>query len=147
MIKKNLNQNTNYLRELKNIIEPDFIFINKPINRLISTKYRKDYENKEKKDLLNLLRDKINSIENCNLKKDSKNLVIGEGNLDSQLMIIGEAPGENEEKIGLPFQGEIGTLLDKMLIAINLDRKKIYTTYVVNFRPPKDRKPTVQEIK
>ena len=53
MIKKNLNQNTNYLRELKNIIEPDFIFINKPINRLISTKYRKDYENKEKKDLLN----------------------------------------------------------------------------------------------
>ena len=147
MIKKNLNQNTNYLRELKNIIEPDFIFINKPINRLISTKYRKDHENKEKKDLLNLLRDKINSIENCNLKKDSKNLVIGEGNLDSQLMIIGEAPGENEEKIGLPFQGEVGTLLDKMLIAINLDRRKIYTTYVVNFRPPKDRKPTVQEIK
>ena len=147
MIKKNLKQNTNYLRQLKNIIEPDFIFSNKPLNRLIPNKSGKDYKNKEKDDLLNLLKNKINSIENCNLKKNNKNLVLGEGNLNSQLMVIGEAPGENEEKIGLPFQGEVGTLLDKMLIAINIDRKKIYTTYVVNFRPPKDRKPTAQEIK
>tara|TARA_A100001015_G_scaffold213385_1_gene239343 strand:+ start:1581 stop:2300 length:720 start_codon:yes stop_codon:yes gene_type:complete len=147
MIKKSLNQNTNHLRELKNIIEPDFIFINKPINRLIPSKYNKDLDNKDKEGLLNLLKDKINSIENCNLKKDNNNLVFGEGNLDSQLMIIGEAPGENEEKNGLPFQGEVGTLLNKMLIAIGINRKKIYTAYVVNFRPPKDRKPTVQEIK
>ena len=147
MIKKNLNQNTNYLRELKNIIEPDFIFSNQPINRIIPTKYSKDYKNREKESLLKHLKDKINSIENCNLKKENKNLILGEGNFDSQLMVIGEAQGEIEEKIGLPFQGAVGTLLDKMLIAINIDRKKIYTTYVVNFRPPEDRKPTVQEIK
>ena len=147
MIKKYLNQNTNYLRELKNIIEPDFIFINKPINRLISTKYRKDCENKEKKDLLNLLKDKINSIENCNLKKDNKNLVLGEGNLDSQLMIIGEAPGANEDQEGLPFVGRAGQLLDKMLSAINLDRNKVYISNIINYRPPDNRRPTEDEIK
>ena len=62
-------------------------------------------------------------------------------------MLIGESPNEAEELSGLTFQGEIGALLTKMFVAIGIDRKKIYSTYSVNFRPPNDRKPTTQEIK
>ena len=62
-------------------------------------------------------------------------------------MLIGEAPGANEDNLGLTFQGDIGALLEKMLIAINLKKNNIYSTYSVNYRPPEDRKPTAQEIK
>jgi len=62
-------------------------------------------------------------------------------------MIIGEAPGANEDEEGLPFVGRAGMLLDKMLAAINLDRKKVYVSNIINFRPPDNRKPTEEEIK
>ena len=62
-------------------------------------------------------------------------------------MLIGEAPGELEENTGNSFQGEIGSLLKKMLLAINVKKEKVYTTYSINFRPPQDRKPTSREIK
>ena len=62
-------------------------------------------------------------------------------------MIIGEAPGYEEDTKGLTYQGEIGHLLKKMFLAININLKDIYKTYSVNFRPPDDRKPTSQEIK
>ena len=62
-------------------------------------------------------------------------------------MLIGGSPSEEEESSGLMFQGEVGELLTKMLKAIDIDRKKIYLTYTINFRPPNDRKPTAVEIK
>ena len=62
-------------------------------------------------------------------------------------MLIGESPGEAEDLSGLTFQGDVGLLLNKMLLAININRDKIYSTYSVNFRPPEDRKPSTQEIK
>ena len=62
-------------------------------------------------------------------------------------MIVGEAPGAEEEKTGKTFQGEVGTLLNKMFLAINLNKKSIYSSYAINFRPPDDRKPTSQEIR
>jgi DNA polymerase len=62
-------------------------------------------------------------------------------------MLIGEAPGIEEEKSGRSFQGEVGSLLKKMLQAINIKIEKVYLTYSINFRPPEDRKPTSQEIK
>jgi DNA polymerase len=62
-------------------------------------------------------------------------------------MLIGEAPGLEEEVAGLPFKGEVGELLDKMLLAINIERQNIYITYTINFRLPEDRKPTSAEIK
>ena len=62
-------------------------------------------------------------------------------------MIIGEAPGLEEENNGVTFQGEVGSLLKKMLNAINLNLHKVYSTYAVNYRPPDDRKPTALEIK
>tara|TARA_B100000214_G_scaffold53260_1_gene33810 strand:+ start:157 stop:864 length:708 start_codon:yes stop_codon:yes gene_type:complete len=143
MSKKPLNQNSKYVQKLINTIEPDFIFNDRPINRF---KVIKNNENNKTEKLLELKK-QINSIENCNLKNNSKNLIMGDGNINSPIMLIGEAPGLEEDNSGLSFQGDIGTLLNKMLLAINLKREKIYSTYSINFRPPKDRKPTSQEIK
>ena len=61
-------------------------------------------------------------------------------------MLIGEAPGANEDQEGLPFVGRAGILLDKMLSAINLDRKKVYISNIINYRPPENRRPTEDEI-
>ena len=72
---------------------------------------------------------------------------MGYGDINSPLMLIGEAPGKIEESSGCAFQGEIGLLIKKMLSAINIKIEKIYSTYSINFRPPEDRKPTAQEIK
>ena len=75
------------------------------------------------------------------------NLVFSDGNPNSKIMIIGEGPmGANEDKEGFPFVGRAGQLLDKMLHAINLNRKNVYITNVVNYRPPENRKPTEKEV-
>ena len=147
MSKKIINQNTNYDSELINSIESKFIFDEKPINRLkkIMTISKEKTDNKEKE--LTQLKAKISSIEDCSLKNNSKKIVLGDGNINSPIMLIGEAPGTEEDKTGLTFMGEVGDLLKKMLIAIDIKKKDIYSTYVVNFRPPEDRKPTSGEIK
>ena len=61
-------------------------------------------------------------------------------------MLVGEAPGSNEDQEGLPFVGRAGALLDKMLASINLDRKNVYISNVINYRPPDNRRPTDEEI-
>ena len=146
-MKKLINQNDKLNEELINTIEANFIFDKKPINRFSEVKKENDIIKRNKKDLLENLKKQLNSIENCKLKSNSKNIVLGEGNIDSPIMIIGEAPGIIEDKVGSPFKGESGELLDKMLIAINIKRQNIYTSYAINFRPPEDRKPTSSEIK
>ena len=85
-------------------------------------------------------------IKNCDLKKNATNLVFSDGNISSKIMIIGEGPGANEDAEGKPFVGRAGKLLDKMLAAIKLDRKKVYISNVVNYRPPENRRPTEEEI-
>jgi uracil-DNA glycosylase len=151
MSKKPINQNTNYNSKFIYSIEPNFIFNKKPINRLKaqSTSLREgnDCKQIDKKTKLNDLKKQIYSIENCNLKNNSKNIVLGDGNINSSIMLIGEAPGLEEDKSGKTFMGEIGELLKKMLFAINIKKENIYSTYTVNFRPPEDRKPTSSEIK
>ena len=147
MTKKALNQNSKYTQKLIDIIEPDYIFSNKPINRFKNKNNFNELENNNKKGKIKQLKDQIFSIQNCKIKSSSKDLVMGDGNLDSPLMVIGGAPGYEEIKSGLTFQGEVGVLLNKMLSAINIKIKNIYKTYAVNFRPPEDRKPNSQEIK
>ena len=142
-----INQNDKLNEELINTIEANFVFDKKPINRFSAIKKESDISQRNKQDLLENLKKQLNSIENCKLKSNSKNIILGEGNIDSPIMLIGEAPGEIEDKVGNPFKGESGELLDKMLIAINIKRQNIYTSYAINFRPPEDRKPTSQEIK
>ena len=147
MTKKSLNQNGKYVQELINYIEPEFIFSNKPLKRLKVIKNNDYIESQNKIELLSKLGKQISSIQNCNLKDNSKKLVMGNGDINSSIMLIGEAPGKMEDSSGRPFQGDVGFLLRKMLSAINIDLEKVYLTYSINFRPPEDRKPTTQEIK
>ena len=147
MTKKTLDQNMSYSEELLNSIEPNFIFSKKPINRFKIQKTEGNNKILDKKQEIIELEKLINSIQNCNLKNNSQNLILGKGNLNSPIMIIGEAPGLEEEKTGKTFQGESGALLEKMLNAINLSKQNVYSSYAINFRLPEDRKPTTQEIK
>jgi uracil-DNA glycosylase len=147
MSKKIINQNTNYNIELINSIGSDFIFDEKPINRLKETSAILKKKNINKEIEISNLYNEINSIKNCSLKNNSQRIVLGNGNINSPIMLVGEAPGIKEDKSGYTFEGEVGDLLNKMLLAINIKKKNIYSTYAVNFRPPKDRKPTSVEIK
>ena len=147
MTKKTLNQNAKNAQKLIQTIEPDFIFSNKTINRFKLAEKISENNNQSKSEKLLELKDRINSIQNCNLRENSKNFILGDGDINSPIMLIGESPGEAEDLSGLTFQGETGDLLNKMLKAIDINKKKIYSTYSVNFRPPDDRKPTTQEIK
>ena len=145
---KKSNFKTNRTKLYHKLINNKLVYDNKSLNR-----YKKDINqnltNKFKEKLLKLadLKISINSIRNCELKKNATNLVFSDGNPYAQIMIIGEGPGANEDKEGKPFVGRAGKLLDKMLEAIKLDRKNVYISNVVNFRPPMNRKPTDVEIK
>ena len=141
MIIKYKNQNDIINSELINSYEIDYIFNNKPINRF---KNKPTIENIQT--ALENLKKKIKNISNCNLKKSAKQIVFSDGNQNSHLMIVGEGPGQKEDEIGKPFVGDAGKLLDKMLKAINIERKNIYITNVVNYRPPNNRKPEPAEI-
>ena len=147
MTKKIINQKGKFDEELINTIEPNFIFNSKPINRFNIVENSDENNQNKKADLLEKLKNRINSIENCNLKDNSKNLVLGDGNINSPIMLIGEAPGIEEDRSMTTFKGEVGDLLNKMLLAIEIKRKNIYCSYAINFRPPEDRKPTSQEVK
>ena len=147
MTKKVLNQNGKYAQKLIETIEPDFSFSNKSINRFKIFKNNTDDINQDKAEHLSKLKVQINSIENCKLKDNSTNLIMGDGDINSAIMLIGEAPGEIEDNTGHTFQGDIGLLLKKMLLAINVKLEKVYSTYSINFRTPEDRKPSTQEIK
>ena len=147
MIKKVINQKGKLDEQLIDTIEPNFVFKNKPINRFNIIESSNDTDQTNKAELLEKLKKQINSIENCNLKDNSQNLILGDGNINSSIMLIGEAPGAEEDKTHTTFNGEVGELLNKMLLAIEIKRQNIYCSYAVNFRPPEDRKPTSQEIK
>ncbi len=126
------------------LINHNLIYNNKAINR-----YKKDnFEiSGDKAKSLDKLKKSILSLNNCGLKRQAKNIVFSDGNPNSKIMIIGEAPGANEDEEGLPFVGRAGALLDKMLAAIDLDRKKVYISNIINYRPPENRRPTDEEIK
>ena len=147
MIRKS-NVRNNRTKLYHKLINNKLVYNNKSLNR-----YKKDINqnltNKSKEKLSKLadLKISINSIRNCELKKNATNLVFSDGSPYAQIMIIGEGPGANEDKEGKPFVGRAGKLLDKMLEAIKLDRKNVYISNVVNFRPPMNRKPTDVEIK
>ena len=141
MIKKDINQNDILNSELLNIIDYNYIFDENPIKR---TKTKPTLENTISK--LEILKNNIEAIQNCNLKKNASKIVFADGNIQSPIMIIGEGPGQKEDEIGKPFVGDAGNLLNKMFKAINIEREKIYITNVVNYRPPNNRKPEPSEI-
>ena len=147
MTKNVINQKGKLDEELIDTIEPNFIFQNKPINRFNIVENSIDDNQVDKTEQLNELKRKINSIENCKLKSNSQNLILGDGNTNSPIMLVGEAPGIEEDKTSMTFKGDSGELLNKMLLAIEIKRQNIYSSYAINYRPPEDRKPTSIEIK
>ncbi len=91
------------------------------------------------------LRTALGNFDGCELKRTAKNTVFADGTPEGRIMLIGEAPGREEDERGLPFVGRAGQLLDKMLGAIGLDRSKVYITNVLNWRPPQNRDPSPEE--
>ena len=142
MVKKN-NLSPVKLINYYKLINHNLIYNNKAINR-----YKKDIFEISADKALNLenLKKSIVNLKNCNLKNNATNIVFSDGNPKSKIMIVGEAPGSNEDQEGLPFVGRAGALLDKMLASINLDRKSIYISNIINYRPPENRRPTDEEI-
>ena len=118
-----------------------YIFSDKPINRFKTKPKVEDISIK-----LDELRNEIENIENCELKKNATKIVFNDGNCESKIMIVGEGPGQKEDETGKPFVGDAGLLLNKMLKSINIERKNVYITNVVNYRPPNNRKPEPAEI-
>ena len=146
MIKKQINQKDSFDIELLKSIDYDYVFNRNPINRLKKkiNNPSKQNENKDKK--LTKLKEEINSIQDCKLKNNASKIVFADGNIQSSIMIVGEGPGQKEDELGKPFVGDAGNLLNKMLKAIKIERKKVYITNVVNYRPPNNRKPEQSEI-
>ena len=118
-----------------------YIFNDKPINRFKTKPEVEDLSTK-----LDQLKNEISKIENCELKKNASKIVFSDGDYKSKIMIVGEGPGQKEDEQGKPFVGDAGLLLNKMLKSINIERKQIYITNVVNYRPPNNRKPEPSEI-
>ena len=141
MIVKDKNQNDIMHSDLINSFEIEYIFDNKPIKRF---KNKPTIENINSS--LENLKSKILNINNCDLKKNAKQIVFSDGDFNSSVMIVGEGPGQKEDEIGKPFVGDAGQLLNKMLNAINIKRESVYITNVVNYRPPNNRKPETAEI-
>jgi uracil-DNA glycosylase family 4 len=140
---KKINIITVKLLKFYKLINYNLIYNNKAINR-----YKKDIFEipSDKAENLEKLKKSIFNIKNCELKKNATNIVFADGNPKSKIMIIGEAPGSNEDQEGLPFVGRAGTLLDKMLASISLDRTSVYISNIINYRPPENRRPTDEEI-
>jgi len=79
------------------------------------------------------------------LAREAKNLVMGDGDIDAEIVLIGEAPGKNEDETGLPFVGAAGKFLNEMLADAGMDRKDVYITNIVKYRPPQNRDPSPAE--
>ena len=100
----------------------------------------------ERAETVTALAEVIANFEGCALKQTATNTVFADGNPKAPVMIIGEAPGADEDRLGRPFVGRAGQLLDRMLAAIGLDRESVLITNVVYWRPPGNRTPTTAEI-
>ena len=132
--------------------------VNSGVNYFLQDSPRNWFENEKKSELSNpninngdkkmKIEDVIKDLKDhkSNLQKTAKNLVVYDGNLNAKVMLIGEAPGRDEDQQGIPFVGRAGQLLNKMLLAINLQREDVYITNVVNWRPPDNRTPNDEEI-
>lgn len=88
----------------------------------------------------------LGEFDGCPLKQTATNLVFADGNPAARIMLVGEAPGGDEDRIGKPFVGVSGQLLDRMLATIGLDRTSVYISNVIFWRPPGNRQPTPAEI-
>jgi len=137
LAKKNQTLTENSLP--KNNLDEKFI----PINEIINS--AKNLANSCQ--TLDELKKAVEQFDGCNLKKMATNTVFCDGNSNSKIMVIGEAPGNHEDLQGIPFCGDSGAMLNEMLMSINLNRQKdFYITNVIFWRPPGNRRPTDEEL-
>ena len=97
--------------------------------------------------LIDALKREVEACRKCNLWKNRTNVVVGEGPLNAEIMLIGEAPGKVEDETGRPFVGPAGKLLDTLLLEAGLRREEVYITNIVKCRPPGNRDPSDYEVK
>ena len=100
----------------------------------------------DKNELLDKIKEELGDCQRCPLAKTRTNLVFGAGNPDTTLMFVGEAPGRDEDREGIPFIGRAGQLLTKIIQAINMTREQVYITNILKCRPPNNRNPETEEI-
>lgn len=92
-----------------------------------------------------ILRSECESCKACELHTTRTNCVFGTGNINADLLFVGEAPGDNEDKTGIPFVGRAGQLLDQYLYAVDIPRESVYIANILKCRPPKNRDPLPAE--
>ncbi len=138
-----------YFEQQEELSMPAYVFTSAPgveneTVKKVSVNPEKTYE--EKRAALVELFHEVKNCKGCSLGATRKKLVFGSGNAGASLMVIGEAPGYDEDMKGLPFVGKAGALLTKMMSAINLDREKdLFITNVMKCRPPENRDPNSSE--
>ncbi|MBR5598900.1 MAG: uracil-DNA glycosylase [Alphaproteobacteria bacterium] len=125
-----------------NITEPQRI----KNNNFVSIALKNAKEECEKATTLDELKEILIKFDGCTLKNTAASTVLGEGCENAKIMLIGEAPGADEDKLGRPFVGRCGKLLDKMLESINIKREECYITNILPWRPPGNRTPTDEEL-
>jgi len=141
----------NRFREIEDTLPPAPLVLEEkkgpPIAPLISPKvaYATANTSAQSAQTLEELKTALMAFEGCALKYTATNLVFGDGNPKARVMLIGEAPGADEDRLGLPFVGQSGQLLDKMFAAIGLTRQEFYITNIIPWRPPGNRQPTPAE--
>jgi uracil-DNA glycosylase family 4 len=101
---------------------------------------------KSKEELMEELSKEIHTCKKCSLWKTRNKPLVGDGSIDAEILVVGESPGYNEDKIGRAFVGEAGKILDQLLSLVNLGRQDIYITNVLKCHPPKNHNPSRQEI-
>lgn len=113
---------------------------------MINRANKSTLKSKSKEEILEQIKADIIQKNICpDLAKNAKQLVFGSGNPEAKVVFIGEAPGKNEDKLGLPFVGASGKLLDELLRNINVNREDVYITNIVKYRPPENRDPSDAE--
>jgi uracil-DNA glycosylase len=100
----------------------------------------------ERRERLKAVYEEARGCQKCQLHRSRTTVVFGSGNADADLMFVGEAPGANEDRLGLPFVGQAGKLLDKLLVDISLQRVDVFIINTVKCRPPGNRDPHPDEI-
>jgi uracil-DNA glycosylase len=147
-----INQKDNQIGKIPIDVEPNQIITSqqntnaiKRVEKISDTSRSRQLANEANN--LQELKIIVENFDGCALRNFAKNTVFCDGNPNSKILLIGEAPGATEDEQGIPFCGESGKLLDKMIGAIGLDRKKnVYITNTIFWRPPANRQPTPQEV-
>ena len=137
--------NNQYLKQIRDLYGDELYLESDPNIKNIPTvsNYSNDYESD-----LNSFNNQINQCQKCSLGGTRNNFVFGVGDPNASLLLVGEAPGEQEDLKGEPFVGRAGKLLDKILLAINRSRQKdVYICNVLKCRPPENRNPLPNEVK